>query len=214
MKLKYLISLVKTKIYGLLRSSVLVRFGFGSRIAKGVWNKEYDKNEWDFLFSEKEKVHYDAIIAQYKNIKTAPRILDIGCGHGALYHYFNRFLTPGFDYTGIDISQIAIEKASEKFPGINFNVVDYDFERLTGRFDTIVFNEVLYYFVNPIKIVQKAITENLSARGIVIISMYIDNLGKNEHIWKSIERQYKTSAPQVVSSEKGTSWTIKTIAVG
>ncbi len=183
------------------------------KVTKGVWEQEYNKNKWDFLFSEDEKAHYDAIIAQVKSNNAAPEILDTGCGQGALYGYFTTSLGPGFNYQGIDISENAIKKASEKFPGINFKVVDYDFEKVTGRFNIIVFNEVLYYFVKPAKTLHKAITENLSASGVVIISMYKDSQDKNEFIWKNIDRQYKILAQQVVKNDKGTSWTIKTIAI-
>jgi 2-polyprenyl-3-methyl-5-hydroxy-6-metoxy-1,4-benzoquinol methylase len=211
MKINYLIPFIKTTITRLFYSTLLFRFGFGSRVSKGIWEKQYNDNEWDFLFSEDEKEHYRAIITQIKHYNTKPALLDIGCGHGVLYNYFNKALTSDFDYVGIDISENAIKKATEKFSGVDFKAIDYDYEMLTGQFNIIIFNEVLYYFVKPLKILHKAIKENLCAGGVLIVSMYNDDKGKNELIWKNIDEHFKVLTKEVVQNDKGVAWTIKTI---
>jgi 2-polyprenyl-3-methyl-5-hydroxy-6-metoxy-1,4-benzoquinol methylase len=206
-----LIPILKTKVYSLLHSTILYRFGYGSRVAKGVWEKQYGGTDWDFLFSEDEKAHYLAIIAQINNQSTAPKMLDIGCGHGVLYNYFKKSLTVAFGYTGIDISENAIKKANEQFPEADFKVVNYDFAPVNDKFNIVIFNEVVYYFVKPIKMLQKAFDENLLPGGVVVISMYKDAAGKNQLLWNTIGDQFKVLAQETVVNDKGASWTVKTI---
>jgi 2-polyprenyl-3-methyl-5-hydroxy-6-metoxy-1,4-benzoquinol methylase len=209
--MSYFFSRLKTKVYQLLHSTILFRFGFGLRVAKGVWEKEYSGTDWDFLFSEDEKGHYLAIINQLKSSNATPKVLDIGSGHGALYHYFKTSLTGNFKYSGVDISENAIKKANEQFAEADFKVVNYDFESVNDKFDIVIFNEVLYYFVKPMKMLEKAFTENLLPGGVIIISMYKDSPGKNQLIWNSIAEKYKTLAEETVSSNKGATWTVKTV---
>jgi 2-polyprenyl-3-methyl-5-hydroxy-6-metoxy-1,4-benzoquinol methylase len=211
MAFKFLIPVLKTKIYSFLHSTVLYRFGYGNRVAKGVWEKQYSGADWDFLFSENEKGHYGAIISQLQNQTLLPKVLDIGCGQGALYQYFDRSLSTPFDYMGIDIAENAIKKAADKFPGGNFKVVNYDYTTVTEKFSAVIFNEVLYYFVKPIKTLEKAFAENVSTGGVVMISMYKDAPGKNNLIWETITEKYHVLKEATITNDKGTTWTVKTI---
>src|SRR6476646_7323650 len=106
MKKNYLNSIIKLNVYKVFYSTILYRFGFGYRVGKAVWDKEYENNEWEYLASEDEKEHYKATINQVNSYGGAPVILDIGCGHGVLYKYFTKLLKPGFGYLGIDISDV------------------------------------------------------------------------------------------------------------
>jgi 2-polyprenyl-3-methyl-5-hydroxy-6-metoxy-1,4-benzoquinol methylase len=211
MKVSYLASYLKTKISSVLYKTILYRLGFGGRVSKEVWEKQYTGTEWDFLSSEGEKAHYEALLIQVKNARSIETILDIGCGEGVLYDYLKPSLSIPFGYHGIDISETAVAKGAEKYPGIDFKIVDYDFERIDGRFKLIIFNEVLYYFVKPIKIILKAVNENLATDGIMIVSMYDDKNGRNNHIWKNIDSNFKVLLHNVVSNSEGDIWNIKTI---
>lgn len=211
MKIGYLASYLKTKIYSVFYEAILYRLGFGRRISKGVWEKQYTTTEWDFLASEDEKEHYETLLNQIKKAGPPESILDIGCGEGVLYDYLKRSLTVPFGYQGIDISENAVAKGLQKFPGISLKAMDYDFERLDGRFKLIILNEVLYYFVKPLKTLTKALHENLADDGIMIISMYADDSGFNNQIWKNIDSSFKVLSHDVVHNSKGWSWNIKTI---
>jgi SAM-dependent methyltransferase len=56
-------------------------------------------------------------------IKPGDSVLDLGCGYGDLYDYFQRINCP-VDYTGFDINPDFIEMAKSKYPGVNFQVID------------------------------------------------------------------------------------------
>src|ERR1017187_3825426 len=211
MKIGYLVSYLKTKIYSVLYKTVLYRLGFGGRVGKEVWEKDYTGTRWDYLASEHQKVHYEAVLGQIKKAGSPESILDIGCGEGVLYDYLKNSLTAPFGYRDIDISETAVAKGSQKFPGIDLKVVDYDFEHVEGRFMLIIFNEVLYYFVKPVKMVTKAIKENLAYDGVIIISMYDDGSGRNNRIWKNIDSNFKVLSHDTVRSSKGSRWNIKII---
>ena len=211
MKINYLASYLKTKIYSVFYKTILYRLGFGARVGKEVWEKQYADTEWDFLASDDEKVHYEALLNQVKKAGSIETILDIGCGEGVLYNYLKSSLNIPFGYHGIDISETAVSKGTEKYPGIDFKVIDYDSEHVEGRFKLIIFNEVLYYFVKPVKIISKAVNENLATGGIMIISMYDDKKGRNARIWKNIDLNFKVLSHDVVSNSKGVTWNIKTI---
>jgi trans-aconitate methyltransferase len=209
----YLLSLLKTKVYYVFYKLILSRLGYGNRIEKGVWDKEYEQNSWEYLSSADERGHYDVIIDFVNNSTTQPEILDIGCGHGVLYAYFKNILKPGFKYKGIDISQTAIKKAMTNHPSADFKAVDYDYHKIAPKFNVIVLNEVLYYFVKPIKTLLKAAKENLTDKGVLVISMYQDDKGKNNLIWKDVEENFKVIDSAVVQNNKGVKWTIKTITL-
>ena len=68
-------------------------------------------------------------------------VLDVGCGEGQLYRHIN------VEYTGIDASSIAIERAKETWPG-DFRVARFETWEEQG-FDTVVFGGVLSVIVLP-----------------------------------------------------------------
>ena len=212
MRIGYWLSLAKRTIYQAFYATILFRFGFGERINKKVWDKQYEDNEWEYLSSEEEKEHYRAVIDQINKRGDKPVLLDIGCGHGVLYKYFTESLKPGFGYLGIDISEIAIKKATHYFPQGKFKVVDYDFEKLDGRFDIVVFNEVLNYFVKPVQTLLKAFEDNVADGGVIIISMFRQENGRIDLIWNDIDKKFNVLSTEVVTNAKGLTWTIKTIS--
>ena len=63
------------------------------------------------------------------------RVLDIGCGDGALFHYLNEQKIE-VQYKGIDISSKMVQRAQNRYPGISVRQADFfDFD---GRFDVVV----------------------------------------------------------------------------
>lgn len=103
------------------------------------------------------------------------RILDIGCGLGALTEqlYFSSIA----EVIGIDISKIAVEKARARIEGIEFHVRDIIAEDIgdLGKFDLIVVSETLWYICDKINDVLKKIKEQLGDDGILAIHQYFPN---------------------------------------
>jgi 2-polyprenyl-3-methyl-5-hydroxy-6-metoxy-1,4-benzoquinol methylase len=179
-------------------------------VGKDVWEQQYSNGTWNYLFSEDEAGHYFSICSQIKKYAEVFSILDIGCGNGVLYDYLHKNLEDNLLYNGIDISENAVEIAKTKFPSSEFNKADYEYAAVTGRFDVVVFNETLYYFVKPMKTLAKAFRENLKNGGVLVISMCEDT--KHNGLWERINAEYRILAEETVENKKGQKWTIKTIA--
>ena len=98
------------------------------KILINYWNRFYKKIPYmdESTFA---KFSYKKI--QNKNSK----ILDIGCGNGRDAYYFHK---KGFEVTGIDISQKAIEKNSKiKIKNLVFKKFDVGKDKLKNKFEII-----------------------------------------------------------------------------
>lgn len=73
------------------------------------------------------------------------RVLDVGCGSGALRKYLRSDLL----YAGVDFSKIAVKNAKEAWPSDDFICDDAETWESPMGWDAVVLNEVLYYFLNP-----------------------------------------------------------------
>ena len=96
----------------------------------GYWNKFYKKK-----IISNESTFAKFTYAKIKNKKG--KILDIGCGNGRDSFFFNK---KGYDVTGIDISQKAIQKNSKKKKKkISFKKFDIASDKKVGKFEIIYF---------------------------------------------------------------------------
>lgn len=134
---------IQNKIRGILLAS-------GPKsIKRFIWNAEFAKGRWDHLARTDGDCLYP-ILEKYGHDGS---ILDLGCGSGNTgaelaanaYH----------DYTGIDISDVAIEKAkkkatldgcTEKNRYFQSDITSYE---PTQQFDVILFRESFYYIPRP-----------------------------------------------------------------
>jgi 2-polyprenyl-3-methyl-5-hydroxy-6-metoxy-1,4-benzoquinol methylase len=73
-------------------------------------------------------------------LDTPPRILDLGCGSGWLTSILGHF-GPA---TGVELSPIAVQSASRKYPHVSFEAVDMTvWEPPRGSYDVVVSSEVI-----------------------------------------------------------------------
>jgi trans-aconitate methyltransferase len=131
-----------------------------------------------------EADRYQAIVTYIqKSSVTPPRILDLGCGYGALLEYLPKdaYAT----YLGVDLSDTAILKArKKKYPNAIFKVSDLHQFKTEEKFDLLVFNEVLYYLDNRSEVV-KQLSLFTTPHAKMIVSLYdvkesiVDELAKN-----------------------------------
>ncbi len=74
--------------------------------------------------------------------KAGERILDLGCGTGALTA---EIADRGADVLGVDGSEEMVLRAREKFPAVKFEVLDARQLRFTAEFDAVFSNAVLHW---------------------------------------------------------------------
>ena len=179
-------------------------------MTKEMWDEQFGNSKWAYLADETQREHYDKIIDLYLQHAAGRTILDIGCGEGLLYRYFSDRIELGPDqYTGIDISEVAVAHAKNAYPNGHFEVMNYETDEVPHRHDVIIFNETLYYFNHAGRTLEKCVNRNLGPGGFIIISMCDHE--RHDLIWKMINRTYKVQAEAKSSNTEGISWTIKVI---
>jgi 2-polyprenyl-3-methyl-5-hydroxy-6-metoxy-1,4-benzoquinol methylase len=109
----------------------------------------------------------------------AQKILDLGCGNGALSHYLQR---QGFSVLGCDVDQMGVDIASLSCSGAMFKKVGvYDSPCALGEtgFDVVVSTEVIEHLFMPAALPRFA-NEVLKPGGYLIITTpyhgYLKNL--------------------------------------
>ena len=139
-------------------------------IAEDAWEAQYLSGKWGFMAQMDELARYSTIIGYMACLRPGSAVLDVGCGEGIL---FKRYRPYGYSkYLGIDISETAISKLVEKQDEKTL-FIKADAETYTPieQFDIIVFNETLYYFHDPLKVVKRYMGA-LKKNGILVVSTY------------------------------------------
>ncbi len=132
------------------------------------WNREYEEGQWEYLSNVDEMSRYSIISGYIRKAKLKDKILDVGCGAGELWNYLTE--EDKERYWGVDISSVAIERASIK--SSHFIEADINNYYPSETFDCIVLNEVLYYIKNPLQLINKLLNV-LNSEGIMVISMFL-----------------------------------------
>lgn len=82
--------------------------------------------------------------------KPGERILDLGCGTGALTA---EIAAAGAEVFGVDRSTDMIAEARKKFPALRFEVIDACELSFTGEFDAVFSNAVLHWIREPERVI-------------------------------------------------------------
>jgi D-inositol-3-phosphate glycosyltransferase len=164
---------------------------YGPEVLKRrMWNTEFAAGKWDYLDrSGDDRVHVK--IEKYAN---NGNVLDLGCGSG----------TTGLElrpeaysaYTGVDISEVAIEKArgraaeagrAAKNDYCSADILTY---QPPAHYDVIFFGESLYY-IRPSLLLStlNRYGERLKAAGVFIVRVF-DAGEKNRQILDCIEQSF------------------------
>jgi trans-aconitate methyltransferase len=108
--------------------------------ANPVWNADlYDKSH-SFVWK------FGAALLELLEPKSGERILDLGCGTGALTA---QIAATGAEVIGIDSSSEMIDQARRSFPQLQFEVADARTFALDGMFDAVFSNAVLHWVQEP-----------------------------------------------------------------
>jgi len=120
--------------------------------------------DWHGLETDGERPRYAAIAEQIDGRK-AKTVLDVGCGTAVL----SSFLSVDIIYKGVEPSSKAVAEAKTR----NVSVVHATAEEFSPDhiWDSMVFNEVLYYAMDPIGLLRKY-SRALRPSGTIIISIF------------------------------------------
>jgi SAM-dependent methyltransferase len=134
---------VRNKVRG-----VLLTRG-NARIKRSVWNAEFAEGRWDNL----SETHGDCLYPHLEKHLNGGSLLDLGCGSG------NTGAELAADayaqYTGVDISDVAIDIAkkraaeagrADKNRYFQSDIASYE---PSQQFDVILFRESIYYVAGP-----------------------------------------------------------------
>jgi|GEM_PF-2601652 len=146
------------------------------------------KKEMDALFSKGEEPWgqdwrasqairyeiYKKILKEqvFSKIRPPVRILDIGCSLGD-FTFQLMMMNPGGITIGVDVSDIGIKMAKEKYPNMDFRVAGLpDIPIEEGNFDIITCLESIYYLPMEGRVLGlKRIKELLHQNGYLLISV-------------------------------------------
>lgn len=177
---------------------------------KAALEAEYQRGAWDYLAGLPELARFSVLAGYCHALADRPDILEIGCGEGLLAER----LCPSrvAAYTGVDISETAIERARAKgIANTNFAVSDALTFSPTGSYDPILFTECLEYFEDPAALVQR-FERSLARGGSFIVSMFVGvDTNRSHRIWKMLAGRYETFDETRVSNAQGLSWVIKVL---
>ncbi len=171
--------------------------------SEDAWDSQYLSGDWAYLAGAGEAARYSVIVEYLRSLKPGGSILDVGCGEGIL----RERLRP-YDYSryvGIDISKVALAKASHMADERTVFVrADATMYTPTEAFDAIVFNETLYYLSEPAEVFRRY-RRFLKPDGILVTSLYRGSIRAN-----SIRRQLKARHAAVSETTRAAgpqSWT-------
>lgn len=174
------------------------------RRGRQEWATEYASGQWDYLQSLSELTHYVVVAGYCHHFHPAVSVLDVGCGEGILR---DKLCTHALTrYVGIDLSAEAIHRAAgrqdEKSQFVETDACTFHPD---GSFDVIVFNECLYYFEDPVGLMQQY-EAYLAWDGIFVISMTV--IDRSRRIWKMLAGKYLILDEVMLTNRLGIQWLV------
>jgi trans-aconitate methyltransferase len=129
-----------------------------------------DADPWRFATSDYERDKYAATLAALPDRSFAAG-LEVGCSFGVL----TRQLSPRCDsLLAIDVAESVLDRARQACPGVVFERRFVPDEWPPGRFDLILFSEVLYYLTEADIIrTAKLATGSLLPNGVILLVHFL-----------------------------------------
>lgn len=175
--------------------------------SKETWDFQYGDGQWEYMRHLDECARYSAIVGYFQYLKPGGAILDIGCGEGILNERLRRTYSR---YVGVDISKSAIEKCARGGSRSEYVAADATEYVPQGLFDAIVFNEVLYYFEEPLEVLDRY-RLNLKPDGIFILSFYALSR-RSAAVWKKVRSRYHLLHEVKISTVSEKTWICDVVA--
>jgi len=147
-----------------------------SGVKKLLWDKEFTGSKWNFIDNTAGNCVYPNLEKYAKN----GSILDLGCGPG---NTANELAVTAYEsYVGVDISDVALEKARKRTvengrQGKNvFFQGDFIKFQPNQKFDVILFRESMYHVpIGEIKSILNHYANCLKKDGVFIVRMGISD---------------------------------------
>ena len=179
---------------------------------QSLLDAQYASAEWDYLRSIEEAPRFGIVSAYCRLLATNGALLEVGCGEGFLLEQLDRSRYRHF--TGIDISEVAIQRAraleDDRTVFVRAEAEDYTPDR---TFEVIVFNEVLEYFDEPLELVRRY-EPFLAPGGHFVASMFAAPVtSRSQRIWKRLESRYEVAAHSRVRIGRDYQWNVKVLRV-
>jgi len=159
-------------------------------IKRLLWNGEFSNGRWNCL----DRSPGDCVYECVEQFASNGSILDLGCGSGSTANELN--IGAYRDYTGIDISDVAIRKAAErtvqecrrhKNRFFQSDICHYEPDR---RFDVILLRDSIYYVPwRRMREILERYSGYLNKDGVIIVRLW-SVAGKYREILDSIEKNF------------------------
>jgi 2-polyprenyl-3-methyl-5-hydroxy-6-metoxy-1,4-benzoquinol methylase len=169
-----------------------------------TWEAQYAAGKWDYLTELSELSRFSILAGYICHLKPAGAVLDIGCGQGAL---LRRLPSDSYArYVGIDLSASAIAVASrQQHERGAFLAADCESYSPEGRFDVIVFNEVLCCLRDPLQTVERYV-RCLSPGGLVLVSLCSAARGSATVLWRLRQAYATVDEVRLAHSGRKVTW--------
>jgi len=171
---------VNHQLYELIYSKIDQIHGY-ERYARYATDILYSDTPLEYL-SDKEEIYWG--IQQYlKNcLKNEPKILEVGCGFGYLTY---ALAIAGYDVVGLDISQVAVDKAKRRYGNkyICSDVQDYA-SKVGPQYDVIILTEVIEH-IPDVKSFLASLDLLLSPQGEIVLTTPNRSCYPNHILWET-----------------------------
>lgn len=182
---------------------------------KEVWEEQYRAGKWELMRGLDEVARYSVIAGYLHHLRPGGSVLDVGSGEGLLADHLRPF---GYArYLGVDLSEVAIGQAAGRADAATaFAAADAEtFEPSPASpaeksWDAIVFNECVYYFVDPLATVRRY-EAMLAADGILIVSTFRSR--RADVIVERLLAGRRLLEETAITNRKGT-WVVRVIRPG
>lgn len=87
----------------------------------------------------------DQVLVKHRVPVAGRQALDAGCGSGFFVEYW---LSRGAHVTGVDLTDVAVQRLSERFPSASFEVGDLSSWRASRQYDVVSCFDVLFHIVD------------------------------------------------------------------
>lgn len=167
--------------------------------SREIWESQYRTGHWTRLNDLSEQAHNAMVLSYVSYLRPNSSLLEIGCGEGILLQQLKKI---GYrSYTGVDISQVAIDRCSQ-FRDVKTSFIACNAEMYVpdGNLDVMIFNESAYYFARPILTLQRY-AEYLTAEGIFVISLF--DMERTRPIRRQLKRVFSVVDETLVVNRGG-----------